>query len=466
MNAVLRTLAGAAIAIAAPGAAYGQDEAGEGTFKAIEELLESHEKAFEDRNAPPPPEALEDDPALGLPVGAKAPDFTIATHRWRKGVMSPHDAGTLYERLAEKTVLLVFTPTIWDPHAFDMFHNLIAEEKAMTGTGLSVIVVAPNPLAEVAEFRASRRVALEMVHDPEGEIFAAYNLPVEMDRFPRHRAYFIIGADGAILDRDPLWHYVAEHEALMDRVRTGAAQRAGFETYREFAAANPDNKELQEDWRTVDFRRRDREAREKQKADKEARYARVAEAEAKRDEYRAERAQKAEKPAAANMDILPDFAFPVITYSYGKPSFAQSTLDELCDDYLAVLVFAPALDFKNLNHFIAQFTPDVPRMQNNRARLVIVFPGTQAQATEYREVLKADVHILPDPERKVMAAYGVDFDAPQTYPRHPGEYPLWVLGPGRKNFYANPWFHAKKDMPHIDAAFEAARARPANTPAP
>jgi peroxiredoxin Q/BCP len=127
--------------------------------------------------------------ASGIQVGDKAPDFTLASQSG--------DEVRLYDRLAERVVVLYFYPKdetagcTKEACAFRDSHEVFTE------AGAEVIGVSSDSASKHAAFADHHKLPFTLVSDKGGQVRKSYGVPATLGLLPG-RVTYVIDRDGTV----------------------------------------------------------------------------------------------------------------------------------------------------------------------------------------------------------------------------------------------------------------------------
>ena len=139
------------------------------------------------RTAPPMSGAAE---SAGLPVGTRAPDFTLPDADGHPVSLSD---------LRGRPVALVFYPLDWSPGCSRQLELYQQELDEFTRRGVQLVAVSVDSIYSHGAWAAVRGLTFPLLSDfhPRGEVARRYGVWRESDGFS-DRALFVLDADGVI----------------------------------------------------------------------------------------------------------------------------------------------------------------------------------------------------------------------------------------------------------------------------
>jgi len=129
-----------------------------------------------------------------LAPGDRAPDFTLPTD----------DGGTLgLSQLAGKRVILYAYPAAMTPGCTTQACDFRDSLQSLTGHGLTVVGISPDPPAKLAAFREREHLTFPLVSDADRAVLSAYGAYGAKQNYGRTvmgviRSTFVIAPDGTI----------------------------------------------------------------------------------------------------------------------------------------------------------------------------------------------------------------------------------------------------------------------------
>jgi len=129
-----------------------------------------------------------------LAPGDRAPDFTL-----------PDADGNLVtlSALRGQRVIVYFYPAAMTPGCTKEACDFRDSRADLSGAGLTVLGISPDPPAKLAKFRDKEGLTFPLLSDPDREVLRAYGAYGEKTMYGRTtvgviRSTFVIGADGTI----------------------------------------------------------------------------------------------------------------------------------------------------------------------------------------------------------------------------------------------------------------------------
>lgn len=166
----------------------------------------------------------------GLPVGEKAPDFTLP------------DADGLPVRLSDfrgQPVVLVFYPLDWSPACSDQLSLYQYELDEFKNHGAALLGVSVDSIYSHGAWAMLRGLNFPLLSDfdPKGEVARLYNVYRDHDGFSE-RALFVIDADGIIryAHVSPELSHIPDVYELFDALSEIAGTESGQPEYEEVSA--------------------------------------------------------------------------------------------------------------------------------------------------------------------------------------------------------------------------------------
>jgi peroxiredoxin Q/BCP len=129
--------------------------------------------------------------ADGIPVGGKAPDFTL--------VSQSGEQVRLYDRLERNVVVLYFYPKDETRGCTAQACAFRDSHEVFTAAGAEVIGVSSDSADKHAAFADHHQLPFTLLSDEGGRVRKSYGVPALLGLIPG-RVTFVIGRDGTI------WH--------------------------------------------------------------------------------------------------------------------------------------------------------------------------------------------------------------------------------------------------------------------
>lgn len=149
----------------------------------------------------------------GLPVGSKAPDFSLQDAQGRKVALSDYRG---------KNVVLVFYPLDWSPACSDQLSLYQSELEEFQRHNAQVLAISVDSLYSHGAWAAVRGITFPLLADfhPKGEVARCYDVLRESTGFAE-RALFVIDAEGIIrtVTVSPELHMIPDVYQLFDQLK-------------------------------------------------------------------------------------------------------------------------------------------------------------------------------------------------------------------------------------------------------
>lgn len=148
----------------------------------------------------------------GLPVGTRAPDFTLTDPSGRPVSLSDFQG---------QNVVLVFYPLDWSPACSDQLSLYQSELSEFEQMNAQVIGISVDSLYSHGAWAAVRGITFPLLSDfnPKGEVARLYQVYRETDGFSE-RALYVVDQDGIIRYHDisPELHMIPDIYELMSHM--------------------------------------------------------------------------------------------------------------------------------------------------------------------------------------------------------------------------------------------------------
>ncbi|CAN5214379.1 redoxin domain-containing protein [soil metagenome] len=158
----------------------------------------------------------------GLPVGARAPEFSLKNAQGQAVSLSGY---------AGQPVLLVFYPLDWSPGCSQQLELYQQELGEFESRGVAVIGISVDSIYSHGAWAAVRGITFPLLSDfaPRGQTARRYNIWREQDGFSE-RAIYLIDRDGTILYAhvSPQLHHLPDIYELLtaiDQVSTSDKEK-------------------------------------------------------------------------------------------------------------------------------------------------------------------------------------------------------------------------------------------------
>jgi peroxiredoxin len=139
------------------------------------------------KTAPPMDGDAENQP---LPVGSKAPDFSL---------MDPNGQTCSLSEFRGRPLVLVFYPLDWSPTCSDQLSLYQSEIEEFAKHGAQILAISVDSIYSHGAWAAVRGLTFPLVSDfePKGEVARRYRVYRRRDGFSE-RALFVVDAEGVI----------------------------------------------------------------------------------------------------------------------------------------------------------------------------------------------------------------------------------------------------------------------------
>jgi peroxiredoxin len=149
----------------------------------------------------------------GLPVGTKAPDFSLPDAKGNQVRLSDHQG---------KNVVLVFYPLDWSPACSDQLSLYQSELAEFERFHAQVIGISVDSIYSHGAWAAVRGLTFPLLSDfhPKGKVARLYEVMRDSDGFSE-RALYVIDADGTIRYRyvSPQLDHIPDIYELFDHLQ-------------------------------------------------------------------------------------------------------------------------------------------------------------------------------------------------------------------------------------------------------
>jgi glutaredoxin-dependent peroxiredoxin len=130
-------------------------------------------------------------------VGSVAPEFTLNSTSGQKVSLSQFKANS--------RVLLAFFPAAFTSVCSAEMCAFTEDYEAFANAGVTVLPISVDGIPSLKEFKSKFNLTVDLLSDFKREVSRAYGTLLE-EAFLSNRAYFLIGADGAVQ-----WAHIEEH---------------------------------------------------------------------------------------------------------------------------------------------------------------------------------------------------------------------------------------------------------------